>query len=58
MKSKITKTAKAHSLSYDDFFNEISLAWERRAKELQARRWSKIKRQEMEGVYHVRHSPS
>ncbi len=58
MKSKTTKTLRTHGLSYEDFFNEISQAWERRARELQARRWAKIKQQEMEGVYHVRHSPS
>jgi hypothetical protein len=50
----INRPTRAEELSFEDFYAEISEAWERRAKELQARRWAKIKQKQKEDPYHGR----
>jgi NAD dependent epimerase/dehydratase family enzyme len=41
------KPAEHKELNFEDFREEISQAWERRAKELQDRRWRLIKNKEL-----------
>jgi NAD dependent epimerase/dehydratase family enzyme len=41
------KPTEHRELNFEDFRAEISQAWERRAKELQDRRWRLIKNKEL-----------
>lgn len=47
MKSKtINRPTPIKEFSFENMYMDIGEAWERRAKELQARRWKKIHRKE------------
>lgn len=50
MKSKIiNRPAKLEDINFEDLYLEINVDWEKRAKQLQARRWQKIKQKEEQG---------
>jgi len=50
MKDKSAQTIKPRELNFDDFYEEVSRAWQRRAKQLRVRRWKKIKQMERRRV--------
>jgi hypothetical protein len=59
MKNKvISRPAKSEDFNFEVMYIEISDAWERRAKELQSRRWAKLRQKERLGDPHDRRSPS
>ena len=52
----IARPTKKAEIVFESMYLEISDAWERKAKELQARRWAKINYKEKRGAHYGKHA--
>lgn len=43
----LTQPARIEDVAFEDFYDSISQDWEDKARRLQARRWRKLKHQEL-----------